>query len=134
MGIYEQQVRKFYSEIWDKKNLEEIPHVLHQDFAFRGSLGHEKHGHTGFIEYLETVHSALSGYKCLIEDLVTEPETVFVKMLFTGNHQGMFMGCSPTNKQVSWAGAGLFKFSGEKVSSLWVLGDVKNLERQLAGY
>ena len=131
MGIHEKQVRKFYSEIWDKKNLAEIPHVLHQDFVFRGSLGQEKRGHTGFVEYLETVHSALSGYRCLIEDLIIESETVFAKMLFTGNHHGIFLGYSPTNKEVSWAGAALFKFSGEKVSSLWVLGDLKNLEQQL---
>ena len=133
MGIHEKQVRKFYSEIWEKKNLTEVPYVLHQDFVFRGSLGQDKQGHGGFIEYLENTHSALSDYRCLIEDLVVESETVFAKMLFSGNHQGTFLGYSATHKQVSWAGAALFKFSEGKVSSLWVLGDVKNLDRQLAG-
>ena len=132
MSIYEKQVRKFYSEIWEKKRLAEVPRVLHQDFVFRGSLGQEKQGYSGFIEYLESIHSALSDYRCLIEDLVVESETVFAKMLFSGNHQGTLLGYSSTNKQVLWAGAALFKFSGGKVSSLWVLGDLKSLELQLA--
>ena len=132
MNAYESQVRKFYSVIWDKKCLAEIPSVLHENFVFRGSLGHKKQGHEGFIEYLEYVHLALDRYTCIIEELVVQPETVFARMLFTGIHQGAFMGYEPTNKEVFWAGAALFKFSGLKISSLWVLGDLHNLERQLA--
>ena len=131
MNEYETQVRKFYSEIWDKKNFEEIPNVLHSDFIFRGSLGHERRGYQGFKEYVEYLHSALSEYRCIVEEIVVQPEAVFTKMIFTGIHQADFMGYPPTYKKVSWVGAALFKFSGLKVSSLWVLGDLKDLEQQL---
>ncbi len=131
MNKYEAQVRKFYSEIWEKKNFEEIPNVLHSDFVFRGSLGQEKRGYEGFKEYVEYVHSALNGYRCIVEDIVVQPEAAFAKMIFTGTHQAEFMGYPPTYREVSWAGAALFKFSGHKVSSLWVLGDLKGLEQQL---
>jgi predicted ester cyclase len=131
MNIYEEQVRKFYSEIWDKKNFEEIPNVLHENFSFRGSLGQEKRGHEGFKEYVDFVHSVLSNYECIIEELVAQPEKVFAKMVFTGIHESEFMGYPATGKQVSWAGAALFTFMGKKVSSLWVLGDLKSLETQL---
>jgi len=118
MNIYEEQVRKFYSEIWDKKNFEEISNVLHTDFSFRGSLGQEKYGHQGFREYVSFVHSGLSNYKCTIEELVIQPEKAFAKMIFTGVHASGFMGYPATNKQVSWAGAALFTFMGQKVSAL----------------
>ena len=131
MNIYEEQVRKFYSEIWDKKNFSEIPNILHENFIFRGSLGQEKIGHKGFEEYVEYVQSSLSNYECIIQDLVVQPEKVFAKMVFTGVHSSKFMGFTATNKEVSWAGAALFTFSGEKVSTLWVLGDLKTLEQQL---
>jgi len=131
MDVYEQQVRKFYSEIWDARKFEEIPNVLHDNFVFRGSLGQEKHGHDGFKDYVIYVHSGLSNYKCIIEELVIQPEQVFARMNFTGLHSSEFMDFPATNKQVSWSGAALFTFLGEKVSSLWVLGDLKSLEQQL---
>ena len=131
MNIYETQVRTFYSEIWNNRNLAEIPNILHENFLFRGSLGQEKKGHEGFKEYVNYVHSALSHYTCIIEDMVVQPEKVFAKMLFTGIHNSEFMGFQATGEKVSWPGAALFTFSGSKVTSLWVLGDLKTLEMQL---
>ncbi len=132
MNELEAQVRKFYSEIWDRKNFEEIPNVLHRDVEFRGSLGQEKRGHSGIKEYIIFVHSALTNYRCIIDDIVVGQEKVFAKMTFTGFHSSEFMGFPATHKQVSWAGAALFNFFGTKISSLWVIGDIKDLERQLA--
>ncbi|MFV2033148.1 MAG: ester cyclase [Gammaproteobacteria bacterium] len=132
MDQYEAQVRKFYAEIWDKKNLAEIPNILHSDFLFRGSLGREERGHEGFATYVNDLHSALSDYHCLIEDIVVQPGKVFAKMLFGGVHDAEFMGYPATHKKISWAGAALFRFSGLKISQLWVLGDLKSLEQQLS--
>ncbi|MBC71854.1 MAG: hypothetical protein CMH47_06140 [Muricauda sp.] len=125
--------KKFYSEIWDKKNFEEISNILQNDFSFRGSLNQEGCGHEEFKVYINYVHSALSSYKCIIKDLVVQNEKVFAKMIFTGVHDSDFMGYPPTGKQISWSGAALFIFSGQKVSSLWVLGDLKKLEEELDG-
>lgn len=127
----ERQVRKFYEIIWNQHDKTEVPNVLHKDFTFRGSLGQEKRGHQGFLEYVGMVHKALADYECIIEELVCEPPKVFAKMRFTGIHRDEFMGYAPTQKTVSWAGCALFTFDGDKVSDLWVLGDLKSLEHQL---
>ncbi len=127
----ESQVRRFYSEIWGKRNYEEIPKLLLPDFRFRGSLGKEEHGHDGFRDYVEYVHGALSHYECIIEDIVVQSDAVFAKMLFSGIHSGEFMGYTPSHQKLSWAGAALFKFSDNKISSVWVLGDLKGLEQKL---
>ncbi|MFQ5759739.1 MAG: ester cyclase [Acidiferrobacterales bacterium] len=78
------------------------------------------------------VHKALGDYRCIIEELVAESDRVFAKMKFTGIHQGEFLGYSPTQQRVSWSGCALFTFRGDKVADLWVLGDLKSLEKQLA--
>ena len=131
MEEIEAQVRKFYSEIWNRKNYDEIPNVLHKDFIFRGSLGDEKQGHKDLREYVEYIHSCLSDYKCHIEELVIQPGKVFAKMKFSGLHNAEFLGFTPTYHEIYWVGAALFNFSGDKVKSLWVLGDLKGLETQL---
>ena len=125
------QVRKFYNVIWDEYNKDEIPSVLHRDLTFRGSLGQEKKGHEGFIEYLDTLHKALGGYASFIEEMVEEGNKVFAKMTFSGVHQNEFMGYAPTHLRVSWKGCALFTFKDGLASDIWVLGDLKNLEQQL---
>ena len=108
-----------------------MPQVLHQNVRFRGSLGDETVGHAGFGAYVERVHRGLASYQCIIEDMVAEGHQVFTKMRFTGVHQGDFMGYPPTGQTVSWSGAALFTFDGERVSDVWVLGDLVSLNAQL---
>ena len=126
-----EQVRRFYEVLWDARDLDAMPSVLHKDFVFRGSLGHEKRGHREFADYVEMVHSALDNYRCIIEELVEEEDKVFARMSFGGVHRNLFLGYEPTGKDVRWSGCALFTFRGEKISDLWVLGDLKGLEQQL---
>ena len=125
------QVHRFYKVLWDTHDRDAIPSVLHDDFTFRGSLGDERRGHKGFTEYVDLVHAALGDYRCRIEVLVEEGDKVFARMTFGGVHRSRFMGYEPSGQRVHWAGCALFTFRGEKVSDLWVLGDLKGLEEQL---
>jgi len=131
MSHEKEQVRKFYEVIWNKHDKEAVPEILHESFKFRGSLGFEKQGHAGFIEYLDMVHAALGDYKCEIKELVSEQSKVFAKMQFSGTHQGEFMGVNPTGRRLAWDGAALFYFNKGKAVSLWVLGDLESLRAQL---
>jgi len=125
-------IRAFYEEIWNKYDTSQIPNLLHEDFAFRGSLGQEQHGHAGFAAYVDFVHAALSDYRCEIQEMIAEDNKAFARLLFSGMHRAEFLGYQPTGKRVEWAGAAVFTFAGEKISALWVLGDVHGLLQQLA--
>lgn len=125
-------VRRFYEEIWNRGNKAKIPELLHESFTFRGSLGQTRRGHDGFAEYVEFVRDALSEYRCEIQEIVSEGSKVFAKVLFSGVQGKMFLGYPATFKRVQWVGAALFKVDGNKVSDLWVLGDVDALREQLS--
>jgi len=128
------QVERFYEIIWNKYDKSAIPDILHEYFKFQGSLGLKKQGHNGFSEYLDMIHAALGNYRCEILEIVAEPSKVFAKMRFSGIHKDKFMGFHPSNRMVSWNGAALFYFREDKISEVWVLGDLKSLESQLAGH
>ena len=125
-------VNRFYAEIWNEGNLNAIPEICHEEITFRGSLGDTKHGHEGFAEYVTNVRRALGGYKCHIEETVVEGGRVFAKMMFVGTHRGEFLGYPPTQRSLEWAGAALFKIEDDRITELWVLGDLHGLIRQLA--
>lgn len=132
MNIEEQQVRKFYDIIWNKHDKSAISDVIHQSFVFHGSLSIEKQGHNGFAEYLDMIHDALDNYTCTIKDLVVEQSKIFTKMRFSGIHQDTLLGYKATGRLVTWDGAALFHFTNNKISSLWVLGDLNSLVKQLS--
>tara|TARA_R110002095_G_scaffold36485_1_gene34123 strand:+ start:256 stop:666 length:411 start_codon:yes stop_codon:yes gene_type:complete len=131
MSIHKLQVQRFYRDLWENCDKAGIPEVLHSDFTFRGSLGYEKRGHGGFADYVDMVHRALSNYRCFINDLVVEPPKVFARMTFQGTHMNEFRGFEGTGKTISWDGAALFTFEGDKIWDVWVLGDLFNLEATL---
>jgi steroid delta-isomerase-like uncharacterized protein len=125
------QVRRFYDEIWNRKNISIVPEVLAPDVTFRGSLGPTKVGHAEFVDYVRHVTDALADYRCDIESLVVEDDRAASRMMFSGTHRSMFMGVPATGRRICWAGAAFFTFDRGLVSDLWVLGDLHGLHAQL---
>jgi len=131
-AMHKDQVQKFYQEIWEKGDKSAISEVVTADFIFRGSLGTESRGREHFAAYVDQVRRALDDYTCEILDIVAESNQVFARMLFSGIHNGPLLGFPATGRQVSWHGAALFTFDGDRIAQLWVLGDLATLRGQLA--
>jgi hypothetical protein len=47
-------VERFYYQVWNRANENAAREILHAEFRFRGSLGPERCGPDGFIEYLRS--------------------------------------------------------------------------------
>ena len=124
-------VERFYSDIWNRRDFAAADEVLAADFRFRGSLGSESIGIPAFLIYVRSVHQALADYRCTIEELIADGEHAAARMTFAGVHRGPLFGVPATGKSVAWAGAGFFRITESRIVSLWVLGDVEGLKRQL---
>ena len=124
-------VEQFYDRIWNAGDLNAASDLLADDFAFRGSLGTELSGHNAFKEYVRSVRDSLSEYQCEILTCVAEGERAFAKMRFSGRHTASFRGYEPTGKPVHWLGAALFRFKGDRIAEVWVLGDLGGLDALL---
>ena len=126
-----QLIERFYHEVWNRADEAPAHEILAPDFRFRGSLGPEKRGVAGFIEYMRTVHAALADYTCTILEIIEQGERAAVRLRFAGVHRGPFFGVEPTGREIAWAGAAFFGFSGGRIAELWVLGDVDAVKAQL---
>ncbi len=124
-------VEQFYHTVWNKADEEVARRILAEDFRFRGSLGPEKFGPEGFIAYMRSVHRALGGYICVIEELVASDDRVAARMRFSGRHQAEFFGVAATGREIEWAGAAFFRIDQERIAELWVLGDIDSVKEQL---
>lgn len=124
-------VERFYHELWNKADEAVAGEILAEDFRFRGSLGPEKRGQDGFIEYLRSVHAALGEYHCRIEDLITTGDRAAARMTFSGRHRGRFFDVEATGREIAWAGAAFFTIRDGRIAALWVLGDIDSVKQQL---
>jgi len=124
-------IERFYHEVWNHADEAVAREILHPDFRFRASLGPEKVGPEGFIEYLRLIHAALSGYTCTIQEIIEQGERAAVRLRFAGIHQGLFFGVAATGREIAWSGAAFFAASSGQITTLWVLGDVDAVKQQL---
>ena len=124
-------VERFYNDLWNRQDFAVAGDILAADFRFRGSLGPEMVGIAAFIAYVESVHAALGGYRCTIEELIAENSRAAARMTFAGQHRAPLFGVAATGREVSWAGAAFFEIALGRIAALWVLGDVDGLKQQL---
>jgi predicted ester cyclase len=124
-------VERFYNLVWNKADETEARRILARDFRFRGSLGPELRGPDGFIAYMRSVHAALGGFTCQIEEVIAAGDQAAARMSFYGRHRGRFFGIEPSGRQIRWSGAAFFKTRGGTIIELWVLGDIEEVRRQL---
>lgn len=96
-------VERFYHVVWNKADETEARRMLASDFRFRGSLGPELRGPDGFIAYLRSVHTALEGFTCQIEEVIAAGDNAAARMTFYGRHRGRFFGIEPSGRKAGAA-------------------------------
>jgi predicted ester cyclase len=126
-------VRIFYKEMWDRADKSLIPHIFHEGFSFRGSLGPTLVGHAQFAGYVDAVTGAFGQYTTDILALIEEGNRVSGKMRFHGLHRKEMFGVPASGRHIWWIGMPIFTFDGPKVRDLFVLGDIHGLIARLKG-
>jgi steroid delta-isomerase-like uncharacterized protein len=125
-------VGRFYEELWNSWDYAVIGEILAEDVEFHGSLGIDRKGHRGFIDYAETVRSAFPDFHNRIEETIAEGEKLAACMTYAGTHQGEIFGIEATGRAIRYAGVAIFVFRERLISHVWVLGDRLALLRQLS--
>lgn len=125
-------VKKYYEELWNKQNMDYIDLILDDNIKFHGSLNIETLGKKPFKEYMKIVLGGIPNLYHGIEIMIEENETIAVKAIYNGTHSGKLLEFPATNNRIKYNGASFFKFKGDKISDIWVLGDLTTLKRQLS--
>ncbi|NOD91059.1 MULTISPECIES: ester cyclase [unclassified Ruegeria] len=125
------QIKRLYHEVWNAADTDCAREIIHPEFDFRGSLGPKRSGPDEFIRYTEEVREALPDFQCNIVEIVDAEEKAAARISFVGTHHGVFFGVDGTQQRIEWSGAAFFTIREQKIGSLWVLGDIDSIKRQL---
>jgi steroid delta-isomerase-like uncharacterized protein len=124
-------IERFYLEMWNRFDKTILPDILTEDLRFRGSLGQFKSGRAEFGEYVDFIQRAFPDFSNEIEEIISEDDKAFAKLTYRGTHRGEVFGIAPTGRLIRYEGAAVFKFRGDRIAEVWVLGDIYGLISQL---
>ena len=107
--------------------------ILSADIDFRGSIGLHVSDHDGFLGYMQTIRDAFPDFHNHIEEIIATDDRAVARLTYSGTHQGLLFDKPATGRRVEYAGVAMFTMAGERISKVWVLGDLWGLMKQLDG-
>ena len=131
---YKDIIRRYYEEIWNQSNMALIPELVHENVSFKGSLGATQRGLRSLSVYMDFIHAALGDYHSRILDMAAEGNKVYARIQYSGIHRGELFGYAATEARIAWEGVAVFTFVDDKISDIWVLGDINGVMKQLSRY
>lgn len=128
----EQIVTRFVGECFNDNYRELVDEYVADDF-----VGHESglpepvRGRDGLKELLETYRSGFSDLSSEVVESCTEDDTVAVRWIMRGTHEGDVMGIEPTGKQIEVEGMQFNRVEDGKIVESHINYDALGMLRQI---
>jgi steroid delta-isomerase-like uncharacterized protein len=88
-------------------------------------------GPDGYLELLAMLRSAFSDVQWVLEEAVTEGDTIAARFSMSGTNDGSFMGAPPTGRAFQATSMGFYKLSGGKIVEERGLPDMLSILQQI---
>ena len=128
-------IRRFYTEAFDKGNLDVLDELVTDDFVAHAPAepGHDEETQDAerLKQEIARNRAAFPDLTFNLQDMVAEGDTVAIRWSATGTHEGQLMDLPPTGKQVRLDGMNFLRFEDGKIAEDWVLWDSLGLMQQL---
>lgn len=121
----------YYEKLWNEQNKSYIDKIFADDLTFYGSLGISTKGKKEFEEYMDMITSAIPNLYHSIEVMVCENENAAVRAIYNGTHLGKLQEFEASGNRIRYHGASFFTIKDSKIKTIWVLGDLNSLYKQL---
>ena len=123
-------VRRFAEEFINEGNYDTAAEFLAEDIADHTPLG-ETTGREAVVETLKTVRTAFPDFVITPREIVAEDDTVAVRMIQRGTHEGTFLGIEPTGTAFEIEAMAFVRLEDGKIVERWGRPDLLGLLRQL---
>ena len=124
-------ITAFYERAWNAWDDSVVERILAPELTFRGSLGDEVRGWSGWRGYRDRIRAGVPDFHNEIVDLVVGEDRAAARLRYRGHHRGPLLGIAGTGKPIDYAGAAFFTAREGRLTEAWVLGDLAALRGQL---
>ena len=124
-------VRRFYDEVFNKKNLAIIDDFLDLHIIEHSLPPGLPSGIEGSKQFIGMYLAAFPDLHLTAEDMMAEGDKVASRFTMRGTHKGEFMGIPPTSKQVTITGIQILRVASGKIAENWINLDALGMLQQL---
>jgi predicted ester cyclase len=87
--------------------------------------------HAAIEEHRAEMRAGFSGFRVDVAQTVSDGDTVFARLVLSGDQTGPFAGVEPTGRTVTWDSARVYRIEDGKIAEAWGLQDRLGLLQQL---
>ena len=127
----ETRIREFIDRVLTAGEIDATGDYFHDDVVEEEPLPGQGPGLHELKETLIRIRHAFPDSKWSIEEQIVEDNKVLTRFIWSGTHQGEFLGIPPTNRVVRVWGMVIDRFEGRKVKSTRILLDMLGMMQQL---
>jgi steroid delta-isomerase-like uncharacterized protein len=124
-------VSRFLDEALNKGDIEATGKYFHEDVVEQAPFPGQGPGLDGIKEVLRGFRSAFQNLHWSVEEQVEEGDKVVTRFVWSGKHQGAFLGVPATGRDVSVWGIVIDRFVDGKIKETRILMDGLGLMAQL---
>lgn len=130
-----QIIRHFYTEAFEKGNLDVLDELLTDDFVAHAPAepGHdaETQDASRLKEEIARNRAAFPDLSFTIQEMIAEGDKVAIRWTAEGTHKGKLMDMPPTGKEITLNGMNFLHLRDGKIAEDWVIWDSMGMMQQL---
>ena len=123
-------VRQFAEEFVNEGNYDSVEKFLAENIVDYTPLG-ETTGREAVVETTKELRAAFPDFAVTPKEIITEGDTVAVRMTQRGTHEGVFMGNEPTGNSFEIEAMAFLRLEDGKIVERRVRPDILGMLRQL---
>lgn len=113
-------IERFYSEVWDRGNVEVALEVFHDDYIRHDLRPTEAPpGGAGQAKIAADFRNAFPDLRFNVDLIIAEGDFVAARWTATGTHTGPWGSVRPTGRSVQFSGVNIFWLRDGKVAEIW---------------
>jgi predicted ester cyclase len=123
------EVYRRYNATCNEHRFGDLGQFVADDVVVNG----EPDGLAGYVAGLEAVVRAFPDYRWDLRHLLVDGDLVSAHFVDTGTHRGEWLGVPPTGRMVTTQEFALYRWSGGRITEVWVTADNLRVLDQLRG-
>lgn len=124
-------VRRAYEVMWNERNVDVVDELATGDMLNHAAPPHKQRGRQNLKDVISIFEKAFPDFRYEAEDVVAEGDRVAVRDVFTGTHEGDFMGIAATGNRVTMQTIHIYRFEDSRIAEHWAVRDEMGMMRQL---
>jgi steroid delta-isomerase-like uncharacterized protein len=129
--VHKARVREFVARVLSRGDIEATGEYFTTDMIEEMPFPGQGPGLEGLKETLTRIRSAFPDSQWTVDEQIAEGDKVLTRFIWTGTHQGEFLGIPATSRSINVWGMVIDRFAGEKIASTRILIDMLTMMGQL---